>query len=130
MNCARAVAIERTQAKGVIMDDDRTTTAVEKALVEKIEGLERHVAELQGRLQQAQASAMGAMLGPLRLRSTVLLYLGKEDMASYSERLARDFGTDAMDTIAQHLFDLNNVPLAAEGKEALRAAMNYGIQRW
>ena len=88
------------------------------------------MAELQGRLQQAQASAMGAMLGPLRLRSTVLLYLGKEDMASYSERLARDFGTDAMDTIAQHLFDLNNVPLAAEGKEALRAAMNYGMQRW
>ncbi|MDR0275549.1 MAG: hypothetical protein LBI48_09475 [Burkholderiaceae bacterium] len=102
----------------------------EFVLIEKIQRLERQVTHLQRELRRTERATFGAMLGPLRLRETVLLYIGTEDAAQFSERLAREFDTEVACQALQHLFDLNRAPVPDELREAMRAVFNHGMRRW
>ena len=107
-----------------------TDTIVEAALVEKIRRLERFVAELQDELQRTRAATLDAMLGQLRLREAVLLYVGTEDAARFSERLHCEFGSEVANQTLRHLFVLNNAPLPEGQRESLRAVFDHGMSRW
>ncbi len=107
-----------------------TDTVVEAALIEKTQRLERFVAELQNELERTRAATLDAMLGPLRLREAVLPYVGTEDAAQFSERLAQEFGTEVANQALRHLFDLDSAPLPDEHRESVRTAFNHGMNRW
>jgi len=107
-----------------------TDTVVEAALVEKILRLERFVAELQDELQRTRAATLDALLGPLRLREAVLLYIGTTDAGRFSEQLHREYGSEVANQILRHLFVLNNAPLPEGQRESLRAVFDHGMSRW
>ncbi len=95
-----------------------------------VAGLRTELQRARAELQQVRAATLGAMLGPLRLRETVLLYVGNEGEAQFSERLAQEFGSDIADQALRYMYVLNNAPLPGEQTEALRAAFNKGVSRW
>lgn len=91
---------------------------------------ERLVAERQDEIQLTCAATLGALLGQLRLREVVLLYVGTEDAARFSERLHCEFGSEIADQALRHLFVLNNAPLPEGQRESLRAVFDHGMSRW
>ncbi|MFB8831944.1 hypothetical protein ACE0DR_27735 [Azotobacter sp. CWF10] len=107
-----------------------TVTVMESTLVEKIQHLEQFVMELQDELRRARAATLESMLGTLRLRETVLLYVGNQDKTQFCEQLHREFGSQVAFPVDLHLFVLNNAPLPEEQREALRAAFNHGMNKW
>lgn len=104
--------------------------AVEAVLLEKIERLERANAVLQEELRLTRTESLSAMLGPLRLKEVVLLYLGDENRVQLSERLAKEFGTAIANEVTRHLFVLGASPLSDAQKLAVRTAANRGMNRW
>jgi hypothetical protein len=113
-------------AMNASMIEEVTTTA----LVEKIQRLERFVAELQDELQRTRAATLEVMLGPLRLREAVLLYVGTQDADRFSEQLHREYGSEVANQVLHHLFVLNNAPLPEEQRESFRAVFDHGMSRW
>lgn len=110
------------------MTDDNKPVA-ETALVEKIQRLERFAAELQVELQRARQASVETVLGQLRLREAVLLYVG-QDADSFAQQLAENFDSDVARAVLASLFVLDNAPVPAEACEALRIACNHGMSRW
>ncbi len=104
--------------------------AVESALIEKIQRLERGIEVMKAELAKANAATLEATLGPLRLREAVLLYFGTEHETAFAARLVKDFGPAVAGQVHQHLLDLNHAPLPDGQREALRAAFNGGITKW
>ena len=101
-----------------------------EALTEKIQRQERFIAELQAELQLARQGSVETMLGQLRLREAVLLYVGRD-----ADKLIRDLdaefrGHDAVRAVSNSLFVLDNAPVPAEVREALRKATDRGVKRW
>lgn len=110
-------------------EKDNHTVAL-TALAEKAQRLERHTAYLESELAKARAASVEGLLGPLRLRQIALVYFGAEPFASVEYELAREFGSDVVNGIVRHLFDLDRAPLPAPQKEAIKTAFATGESKW
>lgn len=106
-----------------------TNDVVLETLTEKIQRQERFIAQLQADLEQARQASVDTMLGQLRLREAVLLYVG-QDADNFTQQIAENFGSDVARAVSNSLFVLDNAPVPAEAREALRAATNHGMNRW
>lgn len=106
-----------------------TNDEVLEALTEKIRRQERFIAQLQNDLERARQAAVDAMLGQLRLRGAVLLYVG-QDSAGFRQQLVETFGGEVARAVSNSLFVLDNAPVSHEVREAIRAATNHGMNRW
>lgn len=102
---------------------------VEQTLVEKIQRQERFIAQLQADLEQARRASVDTMLGQLRLREAVLLYVG-QDADTLVQQIAENFGGDVARAVSNSLFVLDNAPVSSEAREAIRKATNRGMNRW
>ena len=106
-----------------------TNDVVLDTLTEKVQRQDRFIAELQAELQLARQASVETMLGQLRLREAVLLYVG-QDADNFAQQIAENFGSDAARAVSNSLFVLDNAPVPTEAREALRAACNHGMNRW
>ena len=106
-----------------------TNDVVLETLTEKIQRQDRFIAQLQADLEIARQASVNNMLGQLRLREAVLLYVG-QDADSFARQIAESFGGDVARAVSNSLFVLDNVPVPIEAREALRAATNHGMNRW
>ncbi|MBU9388251.1 hypothetical protein KTE71_12070 [Burkholderia multivorans] len=100
-----------------------------ETLTEKIQRQDRFIAELQAELQRARQASVDAMLGQLRLREAVLLYVG-QDVDNFAQQIAENFGSDVARAVSNSLFVLDNAPVPSEVREAIRKATNHGMNRW
>ena len=101
----------------------------EQALTEKIQRQDQLIAQLQADLELAREASIDRMLGQLRLRETVLMYVGK-DADSLRRQLAEAFGGDVARAVSNSLFVLDNAPVPSEVRESIRQAINHGMNRW
>ena len=102
---------------------------VRETLTEKIQRQERFIAELQVELQRARQASVDTMLGQLRLREAVLLYVG-QNADNFAQQITDSFGSEVARAVSNSLFVLDNAPVPPEAREALRAATNHGMNRW
>lgn len=100
-----------------------------EALIEKIRGQDRLISLLQDDLERSRQASVNTMLGQLRLREAVLLYVG-QDADSFAQQLTENFGSDVARAVTNSLFVLNNAPVPPEAREAFRKATNHGMNRW
>ena len=106
-----------------------TNDVVLETLTEKIQRQDRFIAQLQADLEIARQASVNNMLGQLRLREAVLLYVG-QDADSFARQIAESFGGDVARAVSNSLFVLDTAPVPIEAREALRAATNHGMNRW
>jgi hypothetical protein len=106
-----------------------TNEVVLETLTEKIQRQERFIAQLQADLEQARLASVDTMLGQLRLREAVLLYVG-QDADNFTQQIADNFGSDVARAVSNSLFVLDNAPLPDGEREAVRSAFNHGMKRW
>ena len=106
-----------------------TNDVVLETLTETIQRQERFIAQLQADLEQARQASVDTMLGQLRLREAVLLYVG-QDADNFAQQIAENFGSGVARAVSNSLFVLDNAPVPTEAREALRAATNHGMNRW
>lgn len=78
---------------------------------------------------QAHLSAH-VVLGPLRLRGVLLVYVGEQSGTSVDETLGQVFGSDLAWEVRRHLFELNRAPMTDSVRETARRAFNGGMSRW
>lgn len=100
-----------------------------EALVEKIQLQDRHIAQLQADLKQARQNSVTGLLGQLRMREALLLYVG-QDAENFAQQITENFGSDVARAVSNSLFVLNNAPVPEEVCEAIRTATNHGMSRW
>lgn len=105
------------------------SSVVDQTLVEKIEQQTRVIAELRLELQRAKQAAIGPMIGHLRMREAVLLYVG-QDAEDFAQQLAVRLGSDDAREVSKNLFVLDNAPLTPEVRSVIRQATNRGMNRW
>lgn len=103
---------------------------IEQALLEKIQRLEVHVKRLEADLQLARDGSLETMIGQLRLREVVLLYVGEKGIQEFADQLSRELGSEMTRLATRHLFALNHAPLEQEQRETFRAIFNHGMNRW
>jgi hypothetical protein len=106
-----------------------TNDVVLETLTERIQRQDRFIAQLQADLEQARQASVGMMLGQLRLREAVLLYVG-QDADDFAQQIAENFGSDVARAVSNSLFVLDNAQVSSEAREALRKATNHGMDRW
>lgn len=106
-----------------------TSDVVLDTLTEKIQRQDRFIAELKTELQWARQASVDTMLGQLRLREAVLLYVG-QDADNFAKQIAETFGSDVARAVSNSLFVLDNAPIPPEAREAIRKATNHGMNRW
>lgn len=100
-----------------------------ETLTEKIQRQDRFIAQLQADLEQARQASVDRMLGQLRLREAVLLYVG-QDADNFAQQIAENFGSEVARAVLNSLFVLDNAPVPPETRAALRKATNHGMDRW
>lgn len=100
-----------------------------KTLTDKIEQQERTIADLRVELERVRQASIDTMLGQLRLREAVLLYIG-QDTDCFAKTIAELFGKDAAWAVMTSLFVLDNAPVEPNVREAMRIAANHGMNRW
>lgn len=100
----------------------------EQVLTEKIQRQDQLIAQLQADLELAREASIERMLGQLRLRETVLMYVGK-DAGGLRRQLAEAFGGDVARVVSNSLFVLDNAPVPSEVRESIRQATNHGMNR-
>jgi hypothetical protein len=98
-------------------------------LAEKIQRQDRFIAQLQADLEVARQASVDRMLGQLRLREAVLLYVG-QDADNFAQQIAENFGRDVARAVTNSLFVLDNAPVPPEAREAFRKATIHGMNRW
>jgi len=106
-----------------------TNDVVLETLTEKIQRQERFIAQLQADLEQARQASVDTMLGQLRLREAVLLYVG-QDADNFAQQIAENFGSEVARAVSNSLFVLDNAPVPPEVRDAIRQATNHGMNRW
>lgn len=106
-----------------------TNDVVLETLTEKIQRQDRFIAELQAELLRARQASVDTMLGQLRLREAVLLYVG-QDADNFAQQIAENFGSDVAKAVSNSLFVLDNAPVPPETREAIRKVANHGMNRW
>jgi hypothetical protein len=100
-----------------------------ETLTEKIRRQDRLLAQLQADLEQAREASVERMLGQLRLREAVLLYVGQAP-DDFAKQIAENFGGDVARAVSNSLFVLDNAPVPSEVRESIRKATNHGMNRW
>ena len=100
-----------------------------ETLTEKVQRQDRFIAELQAELLRARKASVEVMLGQLRLREAVLLYVG-QDADNFAQQIAENFHGDVARAVSNSLFVLDNAPVPSEVREAVRKATNHGMNRW
>ena len=106
-----------------------TNDVVLETLTEKIQRQDRFIAQLQADLEQARQASVDVMLGQLRLREAVLLYVG-QDADNFEQQIAENFGSGVARAVSNSLFVLDNAPVPSEVRESIRKATNHGMNRW
>ena len=106
-----------------------TNDVVLETLTEKVQRQDHFIAELQAELQQARQASVATMLGQLRLREAVLLYVG-QDANNFAQQIAENFGSEVARAVSGSLFVLDNAPIPPEVRETIRKATNHGMNRW
>ena len=106
-----------------------TNDVVLETLTEKIQRQDRFITELQVELQRARQASVDTMLGQLRLREAVLLYVG-QDADNFAQQIAETFGSEIARAVSSSVFVLDNAPVPPEAREAVRTACNRGMNRW
>ncbi len=106
------------------------TDAVAAALVEKIQHQARRIAELEEELRVARGASLHAMLGQLRARQAILLYVGTDHADAFMQEIAEKFGSEVASSVSNSLFVLDNAPVPASVRDALRSASKQGLDRW
>ena len=106
-----------------------TNDVVFDTLSERIQRQDRLIAVLQVELQRARQASVDTMLGALRKREAILLYVG-QDADNFTQQLAESFGSEVKRAVSYSLFVLNNAPVTSEVREAIRSATNHGMNRW
>ncbi len=96
-----------------------TNEVVLETLTEKIQRQERFIAQLQADLEQARQASVDTMLGQLRLREAVLLYVG-QDADNFAQQIAENFSSEVARAVSSSLFVLDNAPVPSEAREALQ----------
>lgn len=109
--------------------DDARNDAVLGALGDTIRRQERIITQLQADLEEARQGAAGRVLGQLRLREAVLLYVG-QDADNFAQQLAEALGIEVARAVSASLFVLDNAPVSVEVRETIRKATNRGMNRW
>lgn len=107
-----------------------TPDVVIETLTEKIQRQDRFIAKLEGELRRAREASVDRMLGQLRLREAVLLYVGHDADKLISELDAEFRGHDAVHAVSSSLFVLDKAPVPTEVREAIRKAANHGMNKW
>lgn len=115
-------------AAGCQREAAESSVALE-ALTEKIQRQDRLIAELQAALQRAREASVDRVLGQLRLREAVLLYVG-QDANKLIDDLGVEFARDVVSAVSNSLFVLDNAPVPAEVRDAIRKATKHGMNRW
>lgn len=87
------------------------------------------IEELEVELQKARQASVTSMLGQLRLREAVLLYVG-HDANNFIQQITETFGVEIASAVEVSLFTLDNAPVSSDVKEALRVACHGGMHRW
>lgn len=100
------------------------------ALTEKIRRQDQFIAQLQADLELAREASLDRILGQLRLRETVLLHVGRDANKMLVEINEEFGGHDAIRAVTKYLFVLDNVPVPVQTREALRQAVDRGMNRW
>ncbi|PWE15621.1 hypothetical protein [Alcaligenes faecalis] len=106
-------------------DKEATNAAIYDALIEKNNRLKARIKDLEQKLRDTRCISLYT-LGPLRSRETILVYVGAEDTQQVETNLTDDFGHDAANLIARHLYYLERSPLTAEVRNAIRNAYIRG----
>lgn len=106
-----------------------TNDVVLESLTEKTQRQDRFIAQLQADLEHAREASVDRMLGQLRLREAVLLYVG-QNADSFAQQIAETFGDEVARAVSNSLFVLDNAPVPSEAREAIRKATNHGMNRW
>jgi hypothetical protein len=106
-----------------------TNDVILETLAEKIRRQDRCIAQLQVDLERARQSSIDSMLGQLRLREAVLLYVG-QDAENFGQQIAEQFGADVAQTVSNSLFVLDNAPVPSEVRDSIRKATKRGMHRW
>ena len=109
--------------------NQRDTDVVVDTLTRRVQEQDRTIAELLVELQLAQQASIDNMLGQLRLREAVLLYVGR-DVDGLATQLTEKFGSEVARAVLNSLFVLDNAPVTTEVREAVRKATNRGMNRW
>jgi hypothetical protein len=107
-----------------------TNRVVLDSLTEKIQQQGRFITELQAKLQIAREASVPTILGQLRLRGAVLLYVGHDVDTLIAGLDAKFPGHEAVHAVANSVFVLDNAPVAVEVRDAIRKATNGGMNRW
>lgn len=103
---------------------------IHQALAEKVQRQERFIAQLQGELERARETSVERVLGQLRLREAVLIYVGR-DLQKLLRDMDEEFcGHEAVRAVTNSLFVLDNAPVPVDVREAIRDATNHGMNRW
>jgi hypothetical protein len=92
---------------------------IRTALIEKIKRQQYLIARLQEELRLAQAASIATVLGDLRLRRAILIYVGN-DVVKFEQELRVQFGVDVTQNVLRHLHELDKAPLAHGVREAMR----------
>lgn len=100
-----------------------------ETLAEKIQRQASFIKQLEADLEQAQKTSVEKMLGQLRLREAVLLYVG-QDLDNFKVQIAKAFGDEVAGAVSNSLFVLDTAPVPPEVREAIRKATNRGMNRW
>ncbi|GKS87020.1 hypothetical protein AVMA1855_22730 [Acidovorax sp. SUPP1855] len=97
--------------------------------IEKIRRQDLLIAQLQAELQRAQQASADTLLGQLRLREALLLYVGQH-ADDFAKQIAGNFSDDVARAVSNSLFVLDNAPIPRDAREAIRKATNHGLNRW
>lgn len=129
-NDPKAVKVTTTatvNAKDLKVDDAFTVIDDQDKTIAE---LKRTVEQLRQQLEEARTYPIGDLTGALRLRETVLLYVGEEPSDALQQKFIEEFGFDVAQQAMRHLFYLENAPVSAVVREQMRAAFNHGMNRW
>lgn len=111
---------------------DSVNTAVLETMAEQIQQQKFIITQQQAELERLKRLSVEHVLGQLRLREALLLYVG-DDASTFSEQLAQAFGSEGQDivrAVSNQLFILDRAPVSPDVREAIRKAVNYGMSRW
>lgn len=100
-----------------------------ETLALRIHNQDRFIAKLLAERDRMQKASVENMLGALRKREAVLLFVG-ENAIAFTEQIAQKYGKDIGLAVANSLFVLDNAPVSPDVREAFRKATNHGMNKW
>ncbi len=113
---------------GMLADSSSPLTGMLE-LTAQIRDQESELGWLKNRLNEALQASAESVIGQLRLREAVLLYVGN-DLGKLEREIAKNYGSETAQAVLRHVFDLDRAPLTQEQRDAIRVAIDHGCCRW